>query len=134
MAPGSFNAWCKKYGVHKTQKYPYRNWNTELLEPIAKDIVEVWQAFDNNLAGRKDVCLNSLYGLIDSIRRDLKGRTFLPGFPICEDTPLTFNLEVIGISDSAMLPFLESLPTRKEHLRRCLNLFSERVEAISRSR
>lgn len=33
-----------------------------------------------------------------------------------------------------MLPFLESLATRKEHLRRLLSHFSERVESISRLR
>lgn len=67
MHASSFAAWVRRYGVHKTAKYEYRDWNAELLEPVVQDISRVWRTFDETMKGCIEGCLNTLEGMVDDI-------------------------------------------------------------------
>ena len=56
------------------QEQEHSSWNTELLEPVSKDLVKAWEAFDYSLKNENENCLSALADSIDSIREDLKGK------------------------------------------------------------
>ena len=74
MNHSSFAAWCRKAGAYETPKYNYRDWNAELLEPIAEDITKIWKLFDERLHKSREHCFNTLALLLDGIRDDLGGK------------------------------------------------------------
>ena len=73
MHPRSFTAWCRHDGAHKTKKYPHRDWNDELVEPVRKIVGRIFPAFVDELQRCKDDLLERLVLLLDGIRNDLKG-------------------------------------------------------------
>ena len=69
----TFAAWCRNKGAYKTKTRGYYNWNAEFLEPVIKDVTEVWHSFHEDLITSREKCISILAGMVDSIPEDLKG-------------------------------------------------------------
>lgn len=83
MSGQSFAAFIRKNGIHKPKGGIYRNWNSELLEPVVKDINKSWDAFERRLGYCRDDCLARLVKLLDQIRDDLNGEGEQTQLPKC---------------------------------------------------
>ncbi len=74
MHHASFGAWCRRNGAHVTKKYAYRNWNAELLEPVAGEAPRIWKPFDDNVERIKERCCLALQAMLDNVRINLQGQ------------------------------------------------------------
>ena len=74
MHHATFGAWCRRNGVHVTRKQRYRNWNAELLEPIMREVPEIWKLFDENVERSTDNCALALEAMLDDVRNNLQGQ------------------------------------------------------------
>lgn len=77
MHPSSFVAWCRKHGAHETKKYPWHDWNEDLLKPIREFFEKAWCELDAEFDRCKQNFLQSLLKLLDGIREDLRGKELL---------------------------------------------------------
>jgi len=69
----SFWAFVRKNGCHRPKGGVYRNWNSELLKPVVKDVNKSWGSFEKKLGECRDDCLARLVKLLEDIRDDLSG-------------------------------------------------------------
>ena len=74
MHHSTFGAWCRKDGAHVTKRCAYRNWNTELLEPVVSDLPKIWKSFDENVECTKERCCLALQAMLDNVRSNLRGQ------------------------------------------------------------
>ena len=74
MHHATFGAWCRKNGAHTTKKQAYRNWNAELLEPVVREVPEIWKLFDENVDRTKESCSLALEAMLDNVRNNLQGQ------------------------------------------------------------
>lgn len=66
-------AFVRKDGNHKPRKGESHDWNSELLEPVVKDLDKSWVSFVRRMKTCKDDCFAGLEKLLDRIRQDLCG-------------------------------------------------------------
>ncbi|KAL6720207.1 hypothetical protein ACLMJK_002128 [Lecanora helva] len=105
-------AFIRKNGVHKPKNGQVRDWGSELLNAVVKDIGKSWNAFETEIMDCKSEWHNNLARLVENIREDLSA--------------------VEGVSIISMNPFLESLTSKKDLLRQALSIFFKEVSMLSR--
>ena len=74
MHHSTFGAWCRRGGAHVTKRCAYRNWNTELLEPVVSDLPSIWKSFDENVECARERCCLALQTMLDNVRSNLRGQ------------------------------------------------------------
>lgn len=70
----TLNAFCRHDGAWETAKQSFRNWNTEMLQPVVRDLTVAWGGFDKALIDCKEKCVAALIDLLENIRTDLNGK------------------------------------------------------------
>lgn len=68
----TLNAWIRNEGAHKTKAKGFHDWNSELIEPVAKDMTVIWWSYDHAIEEASEKCYTSLSALLEGIREILK--------------------------------------------------------------
>ena len=92
MHPASFHAFVRKNGIHNPKNGPLRNWNTDLLVPVAKTASNAWSSFEESIVICRDDCFARFVKLLDNIRGDMNSENYEICVPRLSDAATNFLL------------------------------------------
>ena len=75
---GTFYAFLRKSGRHKTKVKQFQDWNEQLMKPVNNTLVDAWKKFEKEIGYLSDCCTSDLKALVDDIQNDLEQSHLLP--------------------------------------------------------
>ena len=76
MHQASFHAFVRKNGIHNPKNELLRNWNADLLVPVAKNASNTWNSFEKSIVVCREDCFARFVKLLDSVRDDMNSKDF----------------------------------------------------------